>query len=80
MPTIVCIDDFRVMIMPNDHRPPHVHVIRSSGRVRVTIGTKTTRPTIMEAINMSNREIKKALKIVIENQDKLLNAWRQIHE
>ncbi|MBF0544323.1 MAG: DUF4160 domain-containing protein [Candidatus Riflebacteria bacterium] len=79
MPTIVVVDDFKVMIMPNDHRPPHVHVFHNNGRVHISIGDNANRPFIMEAIDMSNREITKALKIVIEHQKHLLKAWRQIH-
>jgi hypothetical protein len=79
MPTIIKVDGFSVMIMSNDHRPPHVHIFRAEGRVRITIGDEENRPKIMEAIGMSNRDIKKALKIVIENQTELSEAWRKIH-
>lgn len=79
MPTIISIDGFSVMIMPNDHRPPHVHVFRGAGRVRITIGDNTNRPRILEAIGMSNRDIVKALGIVIDHQAKLSAAWRKIH-
>ena len=58
MPTIIKIDGFSVMIMSNDHRPPHVHVFRAEGRARITIGDQKNRPQIMEAISMSNKDIK----------------------
>jgi len=38
MPTIINEDGFLVMIMPNYHRPPHVHVFKASGHARITIG------------------------------------------
>jgi hypothetical protein len=79
MPTIIKIDGFYVMIMPNDHRPPHVHVFRAEGRVRITIGDEENRPKLMEAIGMSTKDIKKALDIVIAHQTKLIEAWREIH-
>lgn len=79
VPTIIKTDGFSVMIMSNDHRPPHVHVFRAEGRVRITIGDQESRPQIMEAINLSNKDIKKALKIVMDNQDELSHAWREIH-
>ena len=80
MPTIVKIDGFSVMIMSNDHRPPHVHVFRAEGRARITIGDQKNRPQIMEAISMSNKDIKKALNIVIEHQKEISTAWREIHD
>ncbi|MBF0498988.1 MAG: DUF4160 domain-containing protein [Candidatus Riflebacteria bacterium] len=79
MPTVVFIDGFAVMILPNDHRPPHVHVFRGAGRVRITIGDDKDRPRIMEAIDMPSRDIVKALDIVIDHQAKLSVAWRKIH-
>jgi len=67
MPTIINEDGFLVMIMPNDHRPPHVHVFKASGHARITIG------------NNENREIIKALRIVLAHQAKLSEAWSKIH-
>ncbi len=79
MPTIVSVDGFAVMIMPNDHRPAHVHVFRGSGRARITIVDETERPHIMEIIGLSNRDAAKALGIVIDHQTKLSAAWGEIH-
>ncbi|NCB39391.1 MAG: DUF4160 domain-containing protein [Erysipelotrichia bacterium] len=79
MPTIVKEDGFSVMIMPNDHRPPHVHVFKASGHARITIGDTETRPRLLEVINMKNQEIIKAMSIVLAHQAKLSEAWRKIH-
>lgn len=79
MPTIINIDGFSVMILTNDHRPPHVHVFRGGGWVRITIGDETDRPRITEAIRLTSREMGKALDIVIAHQAKLATAWRKIH-
>jgi hypothetical protein len=79
MPTIVNEDGFSVMIMPNDHRPPHVHVFKASGHARITIGDDENRPRLLEVINMKNQEIIKAMSIVLAHQAKLSEAWRKIH-
>lgn len=79
MPTIVNEDGFAIMIMPNDHRPPHVHVFKGSGHARVTIGNAENRPRLLEVINMKNREIVKAMRIVMAHQAKLSEAWEKIH-
>ena len=65
--------------MPNDHRPPHVHVFKTSGHARITIGDTENRPRLLEVINMKNREIIKAMGIVLAHQAKLTEAWRKIH-
>jgi hypothetical protein len=31
LPTVLRIDGLRVVIYPNDHRPPHVHVFGAEG-------------------------------------------------
>ena len=67
------------MIMPNDHRPPHVHVFKASGHARITIGDTKTRPKLLEVINMKNQEIIKAMSIVLAHQGNLSEAWRKIH-
>lgn len=79
MPTIINEDGFLVMIMTNDHRPPHVHVFKASGHARITIGNNENRPELLEVINMKNREIIKALRIVLAHQAKLSEAWSKIH-
>jgi len=79
MPTIIKEDGFSEMIIPNDHRPLHVHVFKASGHARITIGDTETRPRLLEVINMKNQEIIKAMSIVLAHQAKLSDAWRKIH-
>lgn len=37
------------------------------------------RPELLEVINMKNREILKAMRIVLAHQAKLSEAWSKIH-
>lgn len=80
MPTIIRQDGFLIMIMLNDHRPPHVHVFKGNGRARITLGNSQERPHILEAYGMKDADAKKALLIVIENQESLIKAWEKYHE
>lgn len=80
MPTIIRQDGFSIMIMTNDHRPPHVHIIKDKGRARITLGSDIERPIIIEAFGMSKKDLKKAYKLVLDNHEKLLLAWEQYHE
>ena len=56
MPTIIRQDGFSIMIMTNDHRLPHVHIIKNKGRVCITLGSDIERPIIIEAFGMSNKD------------------------
>ena len=47
--------------------------------VNEAIGNNENRPELLEVINMKNREIIKALRIVLAHQAKLSEAWSKIH-
>ena len=37
MPTIIKEDGFRIVIWPNDHLPPHVHVFKGNAEVKIEL-------------------------------------------
>ncbi len=77
MPTIVKQDGFRIVIWPNDHLPPHVHVFKRDAEVKIVL----LKPRVFNVEGkISNKELEKALNLVIENQVELLKKWREIHE
>ena len=77
MPTIVKHDGFRIVIWPNDHLPPHVHVFKRDAEVKIAL---------LELIvfnvegEISNKDLAKALNLVIKYQVELLERWKEIHE
>jgi uncharacterized protein len=81
MPTILREQGFRVVIYPNDHLPSHVHVFKGSGEVRIELGDEESAPSLMTITGQINdKDVAKALYLVKENQAKLLEKWREIHE
>ena len=78
MPTIINKDGFRVIIYPDDHLPPHVHVIKNDEEVKIYLGNNDIPPSIIE-VWMNKKSTKKAMQIVMENQEILLKAWDDIH-
>jgi Domain of unknown function (DUF4160) len=79
MPTIIRKDGFRVVIYPNDHLPPHVHVLRQDGEVRVEL-SETFAPRILSIVGkIGDKDVVKALDIVKVHQVDLLTVWREIH-
>lgn len=77
MPTIVRQDGFRIMIFPNDHLPPHVHVFKSDAEVKIEL----VEPKVFNVEGkIGNKDLAKALCLVIEHQVDLLEKWKEIHE
>ena len=77
MPTVIKQDGFRIVIWPNDHLPPHVHVFKGDSEVKIAL----VEPKVFNIEGkISNKDISKSLSLVIEYQVKLLEKWREIHE
>ena len=77
MPTIIKQDGFRVVIWPNDHLPPHVHVFKHEAEVKIAL----LEPIVFNVEGqISNKNLVKALNLVIEHQIELLKRWKEIHE
>jgi Domain of unknown function (DUF4160) len=77
MPTIIRQDGFRIMIWPNDHLPPHVHVFKSGAEVKIEL----VEPKVFNVEGkIGNKDLAKALSLVIEHQVELLEKWKEIHE
>lgn len=49
MPTIITKNGFRIVIYPDDHLPPHVHVFKSDQEVKINLGSFNLAPSIIEA-------------------------------
>lgn len=75
MPTILRQDGFEFRIWTNDHEPPHVHVFKAGGQVKIEIVTAQA----MAVWNMGARDVRSAELMVVANQELLFQAWRKIH-
>lgn len=82
MPTILSIDGFafRIFRPPREHGPPHVHVWKSGKEAIIWLGDTEKAPTIREVYGMTQSEFTRALAIVAEYQELLLQRWREYHE
>ena len=75
MPTVLRASGLRVIIWPNDHTPPHVHVFSADGSAKIElIAVRLTRIT-----GMNRKDAAKALELVFEHETELLAAWEKIH-
>lgn len=76
MPTILRIDGFAVRIYPNDHQPPHVHVIGANGEAVVSLDGSSA---LIRTVGLSRKEVSAACEIVATHIQELVKAWEAIH-
>ncbi|MEP7341573.1 MAG: DUF4160 domain-containing protein [Acidobacteriota bacterium] len=69
---------FSFMIYVDDHEPMHTHVKNGGKEVVINLGDARTAPHIRENKRMAKQEVRKALQLVYEHQDYLIEMWREI--
>jgi hypothetical protein len=76
MPTVLRLAGFEVRIYTFDHPPPHVHVWKAGAVVKIDL-------TTFEAVEIvgviSDRDVKRAERLVIRNAAWLRGQWARIH-
>jgi len=79
MATIFRVGGLRIVIYPNDHPPPHVHVVGPNGEARVALGDDTQDAKVLTNDGLSRRELRAALFEVTEHREMLVRFWSEIH-
>ena len=79
MPTLLTQDGFDVMIYTRDHPPAHVHVWKAGGEAVIDLGGDAAAPSVRDFKKMRKESVRKAVRMVEENQAFLLIQWREIH-
>jgi hypothetical protein len=69
---------FRFIIYKDDHPPSHVHVIKD-GEVVIRLIGPNGQPELLKVQGSMNADVRKAMKIVVEQRDLLLARWQEIH-
>ncbi|MGV8935985.1 MAG: DUF4160 domain-containing protein [Allorhizobium sp.] len=64
----------RFVIYLDDHEPAHVHVI-GDGEARIDI----VNLKVMTQGEMSDRDVRRAVAVIEESQQLLMDTWRQYH-
>ncbi len=75
MPTVARQNGFRVVMYPDDHEPIHVHVKKADGEIKVNA---LTLELILVKGKVSDRDIRKAVEIVAENQQLINQKWGEL--
>ena len=82
VPTILVIGGFKVRIRlaPREHGPAHVHVWKAGTQVIISLGDSEKAPAVRDVHGMIQSDVTRALGIVAEYQEVLLQRWREHHE
>ena len=78
MVTVFRAHGLRVVIFINDHKPAHVHVF-GDGEAKINLLGAGGGPELIWAQGMTRAEVRRAVRIVGEQQALFLARWRDIH-
>jgi hypothetical protein len=76
MPTVHEEEGCKFRINTHDHQPAHVHVYVGDGVVQIYLDDHAT---IKQQWHTSTSEAKRAQRLTLANQGKLLKAWVNLH-
>jgi len=76
MPTVVREAGFEVRIYTFDHPPPHVHVWKAGAVVKIDLATTAV---VEVAGVISDRDIKRAERLVGRHSTRLKREWAKLH-
>ncbi|MGH8228251.1 MAG: DUF4160 domain-containing protein [Steroidobacteraceae bacterium] len=79
LPTVLRVDDLRVVIWPNDHAPAHVHIFSAEAEAKIELREASPYPRLVENRRMKPADLAKALGTVREHRTLLIEKWREIH-
>ena len=79
MPTVLRFDGLRVLIYPNDHRPPHVHVIGPGREAVFVLNRRQEGVLLRENFGFNTRELRSIAAVLDQNWTKLHLAWEVFH-
>ncbi len=76
MPTLIREEGFEVRIYTLDHPPPHVHVAKAGAIVKIDL---LTRHAVEIVGAISDRDVKRAERLVTRNAQFLKLEWEKLH-
>ncbi|MEO9191558.1 MAG: DUF4160 domain-containing protein [Acetobacteraceae bacterium] len=68
-----------IVIFVDDHEPAHVHVF-GDGHAKINLVGTDGAPELAWVNGMNRGEVRRAMKVVTEQQVHLLARWREIHD
>jgi hypothetical protein len=78
MVTVVRFGSLRVVIYPDDHDPPHVHVF-GDGETKIVLGNGPDGVHVLYSVKTKKREQRDAVRAVYDNHTLLRQRWSEIN-
>ena len=80
MPTVLPLfKGWRVVIYPNDHRPPHVHVIGVEEHARFELLCVLGQVRLLSNIGYGLGQLRQIETYLVNHLTHLCSEWRRIH-
>lgn len=81
MPTVLRADgfQFRVLLPPREHGPPHVRVQRAGAVVIVNLSVGDQPVNVRKVLGMRRADVVAAVRLVEANVELLEEQWRKYH-
>lgn len=79
MPTVLRFGGLRVSIYPNDHRPPHVHVVGQGNEAVFVLNIPVGSVSLRENYGFARHELMAIARALVVNRGFLMRAWEEIH-
>ena len=80
MPTVIRSGGFsvRILLPPREHGPAHVHVVKASAEVVISLGEKHQFVKLVKVYGMKTSDVVRAVRLVEGSKDDLLAIWEAI--
>lgn len=78
MVTVARIGALRLVIFPDDHDPPHVHVI-GDGETKIVLGDSPQAVKVIFSVRTKVNEKRRAIAAVQDCHALLLQRWSDLH-
>lgn len=79
MPTMTRLDNLRVVIYSNDHRPAHVHMIGPNGEVVYFLNCPGGLRALRESFGFKLADVNRIQSALAAILAKLCNEWSKLH-
>lgn len=79
MPTALRIGGVRVVIYPNDHRPPHVHVCGAGTEAVFILDCPAGPPILRGSFGFTTADLNRIASALADNLAALCAEWERIH-
>ncbi len=80
MPTIWRSGGLRFVIWPDDHAPPHVHIVRGKLLAAIiNLGMEENSVSVKANYRLNRRELALVVQVVATNNDMFRKEWTKMH-